>query len=172
MGQGLVVPSNSKWISDKILTTGPLRPCLMWDRSGDGPMGPIEPRGPGCPGGPGIPGKPGLPFGPGEPVIKEELVRSTSHEDKGLWLPRVSGSPLQPFLRAICHLPSDVSKTSYRHFQLNMIRILHPSIIVVDHISPKTARHPFSVRELTAYFIVYHNTIQCLCVYIRYEYIH
>lgn len=47
-------------------------------------MGPIEPLGPGCPGGPGIPGKPGLPFGPGEPVIKEQLISSTSHEeDKG-----------------------------------------------------------------------------------------
>lgn len=46
----------------------------MWERSGDGPMGPIEPRGPGCPGGPGIPGNPGLPFGPGEPVNKEDSI--------------------------------------------------------------------------------------------------
>ena len=47
-------------------------------------MGPMEPRGPGCPGGPGIPGKPGLPLGPGEPVIREHLISSISHEkDKG-----------------------------------------------------------------------------------------
>lgn len=72
--------------SDEILTTGPLRPCLMWDRSGDGPTGPMEPRGPGCPGGPGIPGKPGLPFGPGEPAIKEHLVSPQPGGGRGLWL--------------------------------------------------------------------------------------
>lgn len=84
MGQEHAFPPNRREISDKILTTGPLRPCLMWDRSGDGPMGPIEPLGPGCPGGPGIPGKPGLPFGPGEPGIKEHFISSISHEeDKG-----------------------------------------------------------------------------------------
>lgn len=55
---------------DIILTTGPLLPCLMCERSGDGPIGPMAPLGPGTPGGPGEPGNPGLPFGPAIPGIK------------------------------------------------------------------------------------------------------
>lgn len=48
-------------------TIGPRRPCLMCERSGDGPMGPMSPRGPGRPGGPICPGGPGEPLGPGLP---------------------------------------------------------------------------------------------------------
>lgn len=46
------------------LTTGPLGPRLMWNRSGVGPLGPIKPLGPGSPGGPF---NPGGPSGPGPP---------------------------------------------------------------------------------------------------------
>lgn len=50
--------------------------------------------------------------------------------------------------------PSDTS-TKMPTGILNGIGTLDPYIIVVDHISPGTAQHPFSARELTGYIIVY-----------------
>lgn len=50
------------------LTIGPRRPSLMWERSGEGPTGPIRPRGPGGPGDPIIPGGPDEPWSPGDPT--------------------------------------------------------------------------------------------------------
>lgn len=59
-----------------LLTTGPLGPRLMWDRSGVGPMGPIKPLGPGGPGSPNSPVSPGGPSGPGSPkIIKTDIKK-------------------------------------------------------------------------------------------------
>lgn len=67
------------------LTIGPRLPCLMWDRSGEGPTGPISPRGPGAPAGPIIPGGPDEPSGPGEPTdARENRMRNGTTGRKNL----------------------------------------------------------------------------------------
>lgn len=61
------------------LTTGPLGPRLMWDRSGVGPVGPIKPL---EPGGPGRPGSPGGPSGPETPNTIQTDISQHYHRKK------------------------------------------------------------------------------------------
>ncbi len=53
----------------------PRRPCLICDRSGEGPMGPMSPLGPGMPGGPICPEGPEEPLGPGLPERNTKIDR-------------------------------------------------------------------------------------------------
>ncbi len=60
----------------------PRRPCLICDRSGEGPMGPMSPLGPGMPGGPICPGGPEEPLGPGLP---ERNIKIDRFKEEWCW---------------------------------------------------------------------------------------